>query len=328
LAFDAWLACYDSAGNQTWIRQFGTGSDEYTTAAAPDGSGGVYLAGSTNGSLGGPSAGVSDAWLARYDGAGSRSWIRQFGSSTFDTLAAAASTGSIGVCVTGLTRGNLGGPSAGADDAWLAQFDGAGKQMWLIQLGTSSSDEGDAIASDGSGHVFVCGATYGNLAGQNAGHQDVWLARYDGCGFATFCTAGTTSHLCVPSIGGSGTPSATAPSGFTVTISSVEGLKSGLLFYGMSNANWSPTPWANGSTSLLCVKAPTQRTPIQNSGGTFAACDGVLAIDWNTFVATHPGALGTPFIGGETIWAQGWFRDPLAPRGSNLSDGLVFVAGP
>ncbi len=29
-----------------------------------------------------------------------------------------------------------------------------------------------------------------------------------------------------------------------------------------------------------------------------------------------------------TVWAQGWFRDPPAPAGSNLSDGLVFQVGP
>jgi hypothetical protein len=67
--YDAWIAHYDSAGIQSWIRQFGTSDFEEAYAAAPDGSGGVYVSGWTNGSLGGPSAGFhGDPWLARYDG--------------------------------------------------------------------------------------------------------------------------------------------------------------------------------------------------------------------------------------------------------------------
>jgi len=40
-SYDAWLARYDSAGNQTWIRQFGTSNSDSAHAAASDGSGGV-----------------------------------------------------------------------------------------------------------------------------------------------------------------------------------------------------------------------------------------------------------------------------------------------
>ena len=143
-----------------------------------------------------------------------------------------------------------------------------------------------------------------------------------------YCTAGTTTHGCVPVIAGSGIPSASATNGFAISVNNVEGLRTGLIFYGVSNTGWNPTPWAAGSSSYLCVKAPTQRTPTQNSGGTFAACDGVLALDWNTFVATTPNALGEPFTIGQTVWAQGWFRDSAAPKTTNLSDGLSFHVQP
>jgi hypothetical protein len=144
----------------------------------------------------------------------------------------------------------------------------------------------------------------------------------------TYCTAGTTTHGCVPSITAAGNASASAGSGYTITVTNVEGQKSGLIFYGMSNVGWTPTPWANGSSSYLCVKAPTQRTHAQNSGGTINACDGVLTIDWNAFIAATPGAVGAPFHGGETVWAQAWFRDPPAPKTTNLSNGLQFVVQP
>lgn len=143
-----------------------------------------------------------------------------------------------------------------------------------------------------------------------------------------YCTAGTTSNGCLPSIAGSGTPSASAGSGFTISIANVEGQKSGLIFYGLDNSSWSPLPWSAGSTSFLCVKPPVQRSGTQSSGGSAGACDGTLSLDWNAFVAASPGALGVPFQGTETVYAQGWFRDPAAPKTTNLSDGLQFDVSP
>jgi hypothetical protein len=183
---DAWIARYDSSGNQVWIRQLGSPGVEVANAAAPDGSGGVYIGGWTQGSLGGPNAGGFDAWIARYDGAGNQVWIRQFGSLDDDVANAAAPDGSGGVYVDGNTYGSLGGPNAGSYDAWLARYDGAGNQVWIHQLGTNSYDTAAAAASDGSGGVYVGGDTGGSLGGPNAGNLDAWLARYDSSGNQTW----------------------------------------------------------------------------------------------------------------------------------------------
>jgi hypothetical protein len=145
-------------------------------------------------------------------------------------------------------------------------------------------------------------------------------------GLSNFCTAGTTTNGCVPAISGFGTPSASTGSGFTISVANVEGLKTGLIFYGLSGGY--SVPWSATSTSFLCVKAPTQRTPTQDSGGTLSLCDGAFSIDWNAYIAANPLSLGAPFAGGETVWAQAWFRDPPAPKTTNLSDGLTFQVHP
>ena len=141
-----------------------------------------------------------------------------------------------------------------------------------------------------------------------------------------YCTAGTTGNACRALMSSSGVPSASAGSDFTITMGSVEGKKQGVVFYGLSGPN--ALPWSAKSTSFLCVKAPTQRTGVQNSGGTSGACDGQMVLDWNAFIASKPNALGNPFAGGETVWVQGWFRDPSAPKTTSLSDGLTFCVGP
>jgi hypothetical protein len=159
-----------------------------------------------------------------------------------------------------------------------------------------------------------------------AGQTDIGAFEV-GATVAAFCTAGTTTHGCVPSIAGLGTPSASASSGFTITVSSVEGQKQGLIFYGINNSGFTPLPWGP-SSSFLCVKQPTQRMGVQNSGGTLNTCGGALATDWNAFRAGNPAALGSPFASGNVVYAQGWFRDPPSPKNTMLSNALQFTLGP
>jgi hypothetical protein len=205
----------------------------------------------------------------------------------------------------------------------VAEWNGA---SWSAVGGGTSNGSVDALASfdDSAGVALYAGGSFDVSA---AG--DSYLAKW-GCSFASsgasYCTAGTTSHGCTPAIGGTGNASATASSGFTISVSNVEGQRAGIFFYGISGPRASP--WSPGSSSSLCVQPPTQRMGLLNSGGTAGACNGMLSTDWNTYVATHASALGQPLSSGQHVWAQAWFRDPPAPKTTNLSDGLVFLVGP
>jgi hypothetical protein len=71
-----------------------------------------------------------------------------------------------------------------------------------------------------------------------------------------------------------------------------------------------------------------QRTTVSSSGGTSGACDGSISIDWNAWIAAHPGALGTPFAAGQAVQAQCWFRDPPNAKTTSLSDAIEFYVAP
>ncbi|MCY3002304.1 MAG: thrombospondin type 3 repeat-containing protein [Planctomycetota bacterium] len=142
----------------------------------------------------------------------------------------------------------------------------------------------------------------------------------------TYCTPGLSSSGCSPTFSWTGSPRAPLNSGFTLTVNGVEGQKSGLIFYSITGPN--AAPWGSGSPSFLCVKAPTQRLATQTTGGTAGACDGTLSIDLLAWIAAHPGALGTPFAVGDVVWAQGWYRDPPAPKTTNLSNAIQFTLEP
>jgi gingipain R len=143
---------------------------------------------------------------------------------------------------------------------------------------------------------------------------------------ASYCTAGTTSNGCKPAMGYVGTPTAGLTAPFTIRTDGVDGERIGLLFYSTSGAM--ALPWDLASTSYLCVQAPRQRTGTESSGGTAGACNGSFALDWNAYVSANPGAIGAPFVAGDEVWVQAWFRDPPAPRGTNLSNALHFVVCP
>lgn len=142
----------------------------------------------------------------------------------------------------------------------------------------------------------------------------------------TYCTTSTTSSGCNPRIRTWGVASASGSDDMVISVDDLEGQKSGLVFYGVSGRK--AGVWAPGNTSVLCVKAPVQRTGTMFTGGTIGACDGHVEISWRNYLLTHSAALGQPFSPGDIVDAQCWFRDPAAPGTTNLSDGVEFVHYP
>jgi hypothetical protein len=84
--------------------------------------GNAYISGWTYGSLGGPNAGIVDAFLAKYDSSGALLWTRQVGTTSFDSGQSVAVDGLGNAYISGETWGSLGGPNAGSSDAFLVKF--------------------------------------------------------------------------------------------------------------------------------------------------------------------------------------------------------------
>lgn len=157
---------------------------------------------------------------------------------------------------------------------------------------------------------------------ENAGSLE---SRRESNSATSYCTAGTTTNGCVASIWCRGVPSVSGAVGFEVTVSNVEGQKQGIILYGVSGR--ATAPWGS-SSSLLCVKAPAQRTAVIGSAGAANACNGTLVLDVDAYMAAHPFALGAPFLAGGRAFFQGWFRDPPSAKSSSLSNALEVVLAP
>jgi hypothetical protein len=119
---DTWIAKYSEAGILLWNRQLGTPADDRAAGVATDDKGGIYMAGYTAGSLGGPNEGGYDAWIAKYSASGALLWKRQFGTLRYDDAAGVAADKKGGLYVAGSTFGSLGGPNKGGYDAFVAKY--------------------------------------------------------------------------------------------------------------------------------------------------------------------------------------------------------------
>jgi hypothetical protein len=176
-------AAVPAAGQELrWARQFGSTAQDIANTVAADSAGNVYVAGSTQGALGGPNAGTSDCLLAKYDASGSLVWMRQVGTAAGEVATGVATDGAGHVYMTGVTGGDLGGPNAGAIDFFIAKYDGAGNQVWLRQTGSLERDYSTGIAVDFEGNAFVTGFTDGSFGAPIVRGPDLFLVKYDAAG--------------------------------------------------------------------------------------------------------------------------------------------------
>jgi hypothetical protein len=196
----------------------------------------------------------------------------------------------------------------------------AGAQAIDFSLYPSLSGDGRFVAFESLASNLV--------AGDTNGAEDIFVRDRGPLPPSAYCTSGTTSHGCNATIAANANPSVALANPCNITVTSAEGQQSGIVFYGIDIAGFSPRPWAPGSASWLCVGPRTQRTPIQNAGGTFGACDGSFALDWNAYQSAHPLALGNPWSVDAKVYVQAWFRDPLAVKSTNLSDALEMTYAP
>ena len=181
---DAFVRKYDPNGAELWTRQFGTAGVDGAQTLAVDGAGNAYVAGLTLAALPGQAiAGRIDAFVRKYDPNGAELWTRQFGTAREDAiLGIAVDLGGVAY-VAGVAGAALPGQTSAADDeadAFVRKYDPNGAELWTRQFGTADIDFAYDVTIDGSGQVYVVGATSGTLPGQTSyGFIDAFVRKYD-----------------------------------------------------------------------------------------------------------------------------------------------------
>jgi len=147
---DASVSKFTSAGSEVWVRQIGSSGQDTAYDVFADASG-VYAVGQAGGALPTQSfLGVFDAFVVKYDIAGNRLWIRQFGTNGWDRALGVAADSS-GVYVV-YEQDRL---------DFVRKYDLDGNVVWTRQF--SVYILGYGVAVDDSG-VYVIGTAVGGGA--------------------------------------------------------------------------------------------------------------------------------------------------------------------
>lgn len=193
IAQGAWIAKYDSNGNEVWLQQFGQEFVDGASDVVVDDDGNVYVSGLRVQEDPRPDDNPfkvidveDDFWVTKYDSNGTQQWFTVVGAplnspALFDE-AYGLTLGQDGdVFVTGWTYGDYSGQGQlNFYDGFLARFDGAaGTVEKVTQFGTPTFDFAWDVKADSQGNLYSIGWTKGNLGGTNAGEDDIWLAKFD-----------------------------------------------------------------------------------------------------------------------------------------------------
>ena len=173
---DVFVARFSASGSRLWGVQWGSDNNDFLTTAAPDGAGGVYLAGFSD--VDEDCRRVSErGFVLRYSAAGELLWEYRWGydAATRPTALAAAPGG---VWVLGQTDGSLYGPFNGGRDVFAVFLSATGKPTVAAQWGSTAADLPQAAVYSG-GRLYVAGATAGRLFADCAGGYDAFAAALD-----------------------------------------------------------------------------------------------------------------------------------------------------
>jgi hypothetical protein len=170
----AFVNKYSADGALLWSRQFDV-SDFRDIAV--DKSDNFYIAG--NGILAGPGYGNGEALVAKYVANGALQWMHQIGTPQVENGTGVAVDPLGNVYLSGTTSGNLAASLNGYSDAFVSKFDPSGSLLWTRQWGISLTDEGNDVAVDSSGNVYVSGSTYNFLSDPYPSLIDAFVNKYD-----------------------------------------------------------------------------------------------------------------------------------------------------
>lgn len=190
----------DPNGGTTKVASaFGDASVQTGSAIAYDKSGNILLAGSFSGTinLGGTtltSAGMDDAFVAKFTPAGQLLWAKRFGDGQVQVASGIGADANGNVYVTGNFKGsiNFGGSALNANgtlftDIYLAKLTSDGNHVWSKHFGDEYVQTARGLAVDAAGNAILVGSFQltvnfggGNL--MSAGAFDGFVAKYDTAG--------------------------------------------------------------------------------------------------------------------------------------------------
>ena len=180
-ANEIWLNRYTPEGelldNQIW--ELDDVAEVWAIAFSETGD--LYISGMSNrGDQDQLTNSLQNAWLARYTQNGDEVWRQFWGSASWDKAFALCCSPTNKIYIAGTTEGEMGADLAqGGSDAWLAQYNAEGDEVWVDQWGSLATDSLSTICCDWAGNIYVAGKTAGQMGDfPDQVGIEAWVAKY------------------------------------------------------------------------------------------------------------------------------------------------------
>jgi hypothetical protein len=195
-AADAFVAAYNTNGNEQWSKRGGGTQNDIPAGIIVDASG-LYTTGTYSGtaSFGGnnlTAAGGSDIWTVKYTVGGVEQWARSTGSKGNDIADAISLDGFNAVLIAGtvadtITAGSITVAGKGGTDIFAAKYTQNGNEIWVRLYGNTQNDRGMGISADATGNILLAGlfrgtVTFGSGSLNAMGGSDIAIIRLDSSG--------------------------------------------------------------------------------------------------------------------------------------------------
>ncbi|HEY0107672.1 MAG TPA: hypothetical protein VGB91_16445 [Rhizomicrobium sp.] len=152
---DTYVARYDANGNQTWVKQLQTLSQNQAASVSVDASGNVFIGGQVSGGVigkGQVKVGGADAYVAKLDKKGNLVYEKQFGTAAADSVAATATASDGSLYVASVQNGH-------AIVAKYANGDATQAPVWQRDLGDLQNGGGIGGLAVSGNQLYVSGTT-------------------------------------------------------------------------------------------------------------------------------------------------------------------------
>ena len=159
---------FDSSGNTTWTKQFGSSGMEEGKGIITDSSNNIYLVGYN--------------YIFKYDSNGDGlsqvTYYSPSGSSTIDDISIDNSSN---IFLSGFTSGSFSGfTNKGNHDIFVSKLNSSLTHQWTQQYGTTDTERDTKVTVDLNNNVYITGYTGGGLDNNtHLGGSDVFLFKFN-----------------------------------------------------------------------------------------------------------------------------------------------------
>lgn len=184
---DAFAISLNSSGARQWSTFLGGSGNDTAKAIDADGSGNIFVAGSSASTWGTPLSpynGGDDGFLAMLNSGGVLQWNTFIGGGGADSANSLIARGSGSLDIAGTSDSGWGTPLfpfSGGTDGFITRFGMNGSLQWSMFIGGGGSDSGTGLAVDGYGDIVLAGvsdSSWGSPINPFCDVSDAFVTKY------------------------------------------------------------------------------------------------------------------------------------------------------